>query len=281
VVSLRDGGGGDERRATRRVPIELAVGLTAAGGRRLAGRARNLSEGGLLVVLDGAPVVALGPAELELETVGASRCRVVRRGASGLHLALERPSPEAAERLRRVVRRVEEEDARFVEAAKGAGREMEAALAGALAAGRIDEAGLFDTDYAAVPGSEPRQFVTRFTALTDALFAPIQEAMLASSPRMAFCAAMDRNCFLPTHNRKFSHPQRPGDPVWNAANARNRRKFADRAGVCAARNRKEHLIQSYERDMGGGVVVSLKEVDVPLTVRGRHWGCLRVAYTLR
>jgi hypothetical protein len=281
VVSLR-GGAADERRAARRVPIELSVGL-AVGGRRMAGRTRNLSEGGLLVSLDGGSVVEPGPAELdlELETVGTCRCRVVRGGAAGLHLALERPSAEAAERLRHVVRRVEEEDARFVETAKRAKREMEAALEGALAAGRIDEAGLFDTDYIAVPGSEPRQFVTRFTALTDALFTPVQEAVLASSPRIVFCAAMDRNCYLPTHNRKFSHPQRAGDPVWNAANARNRRKFDDRAGVCAARNRREHLVQSYERDMGGGKIASLKEVDVPLTVGGRHWGCLRLAYTLR
>ena len=37
---------------------------------------------------------------------------------------------------------------------------------------------------------------------------------------LTFCASVDINGYLPVHNRRFSQPQRPGDPVWNAANAR-------------------------------------------------------------
>ena len=91
----------------------------------------------------------------------------------------------------------------------------------------------------------------------------------------------DRNAYLPTHNHVFAEPQRPGEPVWNAANCRNRRKFDDRAGLAAARNTKPVLLQSYQRDMGDGRLVMLKEVDAPVMVRGRHWGCLRLAYKLR
>ena len=29
--------------------------------------------------------------------------------------------------------------------------------------------------------------------------------------------------------------------------------------------------------MGGGTVVMLKEFDAPITVRGRHWGAMRLA----
>ena len=47
---------------------------------------------------------------------------------------------------------------------------------------------------------------------------------------MVFCATVDRNGYLPTHNRKFSQAQRPGDVVWNTANCRNRRVFNDRVG---------------------------------------------------
>jgi hypothetical protein len=54
--------------------------------------------------------------------------------------------------------------------------------------------------------------------------------------------------------------------------------FADRSGLAAARNTRSFLLQAYRRDMGGGQMVRLKEVDAPIMVRGRHWGNLRLAY---
>jgi hypothetical protein len=66
--------------------------------------------------------------------------------------------------------------------------------------------------------------------------------------------------------------------VWNAANCRNRRFFKDRAGITAARNTRELLMQTYDRNMGGVVTVTLKEIDVPIRIRDRHWGGLRLAF---
>jgi methyl-accepting chemotaxis protein len=93
--------------------------------------------------------------------------------------------------------------------------------------------------------------MTRFVGLTDRILPSIQEPLLASNRRIVFCAAVDRNGFLPTHNQKYSHPQ-GRDPVWNNANCRNRRIFSDRTGLAAARNQKPFLLQTYRRDMGGG-----------------------------
>ena len=70
---------------------------------------------------------------------------------------------------------------------------------------------------------------------------------------MIFCAAVDRNGYLPVHNRIYSQPQQPGDVAWNTAHCRNRRIFDDRAGLSAARNVRPYLIQNYPRDMGNGV----------------------------
>ncbi|MBV8166144.1 MAG: methyl-accepting chemotaxis protein [Alphaproteobacteria bacterium] len=153
------------------------------------------------------------------------------------------------------------------------GQLLEAALAG----GEIGEADLFDERYVEVPGSDPQQLTTRFVALTDRLLPPVQEAALTLDPSVVFCAAVDRNGYLPTHNRKFSQPQ-GADPVWNAANCRNRRLFADRVGLAAGRNRKPFLLQSYRRDMGGGNFVLMKDVSAPIMIGGRHWGALRLAY---
>jgi methyl-accepting chemotaxis protein len=136
---------------------------------------------------------------------------------------------------------------------------------------------LFSESYRPVPGTDPTQVVAPFTDLTDALFPPVQEAALAFDPKVVFCAAVDRNGYLPTHNRKFSQPQ-GRDPVWNAAHSRNRRIFADRVGLKAGRNTAPFLLQVYRRDMGGGEFRMMKDLSAPITVKGRHWGGLRLAY---
>ena len=90
------------------------------------------------------------------------------------------------------------------------------------------------------------------------------------------CAAIDRNGFIATHNKKFSQPQ-GNDVAWNTANSRNRRFFKDRTGLAAGQNTKPFLVQTYRRDMGGGNFVMMKDISAPITVRGRHWGGLRLA----
>ncbi|HJQ58196.1 MAG TPA: hypothetical protein VJ890_14910 [Vineibacter sp.] len=74
--------------------------------------------------------------------------------------------------------------------------------------------------------------------------------------------------------------QRPGDVAWNTANSRNRRIFNDPAGLAAGRNQRAYLVQTYVRDMGNGQHVIMREIDVPIRVRGRHWGGFRTAYKL-
>jgi len=107
-----------------------------------------------------------------------------------------------------------------------------------------------------------------------------QEAFLAKDKRMTFCAMVDRNGYLPVHNKIYSHPQRPGDIAWNTANSRNRRIFNDPAGLAAGHNQRAYLVQSYARDMGGGNTVMMREIDVPIRIQGRHWGGFRTAYKL-
>ena len=154
-----------------------------------------------------------------------------------------------------------------------------AALEEAITSGRIGFEALFDETYRPIPGTDPEQVSTAFTELTDALLPAIQESMLALDPRIVFCAAVDRNGYLPTHNAKFSQKQ-GGDPVWNNAHCRNRRLFNDRTGLRAARNREPFLLQTYRRDMGGGTFALMKDLSMPIVLRGRHWGALRLAYRI-
>lgn len=174
---------------------------------------------------------------------------------------------------------VETDDTPFVALVTEAAAGIAALFERALAAGETSMTDLFDETYVPVPGSDPAQVTTRFTALCDRLLPPVQEALLTRHPHIAFCAAVDRNGYLPTHNRKFSQPQRRGDTAWNTANCRNRRIFGDRTGLAAGRSVKPFLLQTYRRDMGGGRFVLMKDCSAPITVRGRHWGGFRMGYT--
>ncbi|HEV8390955.1 MAG TPA: methyl-accepting chemotaxis protein [Dongiaceae bacterium] len=148
----------------------------------------------------------------------------------------------------------------------------------AVERGEISLADLFDERYEPVAGTEPQQVLAKFTALTDRLLPPIQEGALELDPRVVFCVAIDRNGYLPTHNRKFSQAQRKGDVVWNTANCRNRRVFNDRVGLKAGRSEKPFVVQTYRRDMGGGNFALMKDASAPIIVKGRHWGGVRCGY---
>jgi methyl-accepting chemotaxis protein len=158
------------------------------------------------------------------------------------------------------------------ELAQGVGELFQAAVR----EGRIRESALFTHEYKPIPGTDPQQVTTPFTEFCDRCLPEIQEPMLQFDPAVVFCACVDVNGYLPTHNAKFAKPQ-GRDPVWNAANCRNRRIFDDRVGLSAGRNREPFLLQAYRRDMGDKTVM-MKDVSAPIFVNGRHWGGVRLAY---
>jgi methyl-accepting chemotaxis protein len=174
---------------------------------------------------------------------------------------------------------IETTDTPFIKAAQQAAALASALFEAAVTEGRVSIADLFDERYEPVAGSNPAQVMTRFVSLTDRVLPDVQEPVLGLDPRVVFCAAIDRNGFLPTHNRKFSQAQ-GADPVWNAANCRNRRMFNDRVGLAAGRNTKPFLLQTYRRDMGGGQFAQMKDVSAPVFVQGRHWGGVRIGYKI-
>jgi methyl-accepting chemotaxis protein len=123
------------------------------------------------------------------------------------------------------------------------------------------------------------QHRTRFLDVVEGILPNIQEPLLASDKRMVFCAAVDRNGYLPVHNKIYSQPQRPGELIWNTANCRNRRIFDDRAGLSAGRVVRPYLIQNYPRQMGDRVDM-MWEIGAPIRVFGKQWGGFRTAYKL-
>ena len=175
---------------------------------------------------------------------------------------------------------VETVDSPYITAVKEVAALISGIFAAAVRDRKISEADLFDERYVEIPQSDPKQHMTKFVGFTDQVLPPLQEPVLTLSRAVVFCAAIDRNGFIPTHNLKFSEQQKLGDPAWNAKHCRNRRIFDDRVGLAAGQSQRPFLLQAYRRDMGNGEFRMMKDVSAPITVNGRHWGGLRLAYLI-
>lgn len=172
---------------------------------------------------------------------------------------------------------LETEDTPFIRAVTDAAAQIGALLEDAVRSNAVSMADLFDEAYRPIAGTNPAQHTTRFVDLADRLFPQVQERVLEGHAKAVFCIAVDRNGYVATHNKVYCNPQR-GDLAWDTANSRYRRIFNDRTGLASARNERPFLLQTYRRDMGGGKFVMLKEAAAPITVNGRHWGGLRLAF---
>jgi methyl-accepting chemotaxis protein len=278
TVVLRQSDVGDRRRHDR-WPVEIAATIVTAAG-ILPARTVDVSEGGmLLAVADPEAFQAGALFRAEVTGVGAVELRCVAVSSLGLHCEAVKMDGVARAALDALVAgQRRSEDARIARAQDAAAR-ISRALEDAVQAGQVRLDALFATAYEPIAGSDPPQFTIPALPTLERILPDIQEPLLASDPAMVFCAAVDRNAYLPVHNKVYSQPQRPGETAWNTANCRNRRIFDDRAGLAAARNTRPFLVQAYARDMGGKTVM-MKEVDAPIRVMNRHWGGFRTAYKM-
>ena len=267
-------------RKRERLPCNLKIEIQTARGPIAA----SVYEISLESILIGGPEAETLPLNQTLnatvESIGACRIRTGERSKAGVQAGFERPDAELTEKIEDRLWSIHDENTEFVTRAMEAGTALTRIFEGAVESGAISIDDMFDTDYVEIPGTNPVQHRTRILDWADRALPPFQEAFLAKDPRMVFCVMIDRNGYLPVHNKIYSHPQRPGDVAWNTANSRNRRIFNDPAGLAAGRNQRAYLIQSYARDMGNGKTVMMREIDVPVRVDGRHWGGFRTAYKL-
>ncbi len=267
-----------DRRRHERLPCGVAVTVEHAG-QFIASTSMDLGAAGVCVMLEQNTSIGAGArCNLHLENIGRIEARVVARSAHGLHLHFERINPDVRAQVEAKLAALREENVEFIDRAMRAAAEISSRLDALLAEGRLSRDELFDTDYLPIEGTNPPQFRTKYLDLFEQTLVDILESYRALDRRMAFCIVVDRNGYIPVHNRDYSHPQRPNDPAWNLSHSRNRLIFDTRAGLCAARNTRPYLVQTNPRPMGGGVVVMMKEFTSPVRAGGRHWGGLRMVY---
>ena len=280
AVLLRRGEA-DERRRKQTLPCQLAIEVQPSSGGKITALVYEISSEQLLIGgPDASRLRANDVATVVLQDVGECRLRIGEPTKAGVTARFQSPSAELREKIEDKLWALQDENIEYVTRAMDAGVALTGIFEDGVTSGAISTDDMFDVDYVEIPGTTPTQYRTRILDWADRALPPFQEAFLAKDPRMAFCVMIDRNGYLPVHNRIYSQPQRPGDVAWNTANSRNRRIFNDPAGLAAGRNRRSYLIQSYARDMGNGNTVMMREIDVPICVGGRHWGGFRTAYKL-
>lgn len=277
TMMIRQNALGDRRKHDR-LPIKLA-GKIDLRGQDIRVETRDICEGGVLLTVDGpCPLHENSRATLHLDRLGRVDIDVVGHTENGFHCSFVAPDAAFKDALQSTIAEIHRKFEAYVERAQDGANRIATAMTELVDTSSLSMDALFDTNYAPIEGTDPVQVETQSVAKLEHVLPQIQEDILGTDSKMAFCAAVDRNGYLPVHNKIYSQPQRPEDPGWNAANSRNKRIFDDRAGLSAARNSRPFLIQTYARDMGNGNIVWMTEVDAPIYIQGRHWGGFRTAY---
>jgi methyl-accepting chemotaxis protein len=147
-----------------------------------------------------------------------------------------------------------------------------------LAAKELPPEKLFSFLYYPIPNTDPPKFNTDYDRLADREgpggFVDIQEQAYNRSPNViVYTVTVDKNGYLPTHNRRYSMPL-TGNLASDLVNNRTKRIFNDKTGLAAAQNSAPFLIQIYQRDTGE----TMADLSVPITVQGKHWGAIRIGY---
>ncbi|MGB6437414.1 MAG: methyl-accepting chemotaxis protein [Bradyrhizobium sp.] len=269
-----------DRRKREPLPCNLKIEIDAPQG-KIAAAVYEISLENILIGGPEATKVPLNQTlSVTIEDIGACKIRSGERSSAGVQANFMTNDAALTEKIEDKLWSIHDENTEFVTRAMEAGVQLREIFDHGVSSGAIPIDAMFDANYVEISGSNPPQHRTRILDWADRALPSFQEAFLAKDPRMVFCVAIDRNGYLPVHNKIYSHPQRAGDVAWNTAHSRNRRIFNDTAGLAAGRNQRTYLIQSYARDMGNGKTVMMREIDVPIRVQGRHWGGFRTAYKL-
>ena len=168
------------------------------------------------------------------------------------------------------------DDTPFILKAQEAMRAIQTAVERGIDSGEIGLEDVFDRDYKLIEGTNPSQYESRFCDFADKYVRPVLDRVKASDDRLIGSAITDVNGYLPTHLSERSHEPGP-DPVWNDAHCRNKRIFMDDTTGAAIVSEKPAMLATYRMELGEKNI-PVKNVFVPLWIKGRRWGNYELAY---
>jgi len=266
-----------DRRKHDRLPCETPITLHLPGG-PAHGRTVDLSEGGLLATFDGVGTFPTGTVlDASITGIGAVTVRVAHCSSEGLHFAFMRIDEREHRALDDQLTAIREENSVLATRAIKIAGQISAEFEKLVSSGRITFDDLFDNNYVPIEGTDPVQYSTRFLHLMEQVLPPIQNPVYEANPNMTLCSAIDRNGYIPVHRPKHSHPQRPGEPLWNERNCRNRRIYDDPMRLTGARSTRPYTIHQFRHERDDKTML-IRSVAAPIRVFGKHWGAIRTTY---
>jgi methyl-accepting chemotaxis protein len=137
----------------------------------------------------------------------------------------------------------------------------------------ITEDRLFARLYFPIAKTDPQKYATPYDTLADRDLVGPEDKMLARTTTLLYAIVTDSNGYVPAHNTRFAQPL-TDNVEHNYINNRTKRMLGDAASLLAARNEQHYLIQRTRLETGDVTY----DLSVPVSVRGKHWGCVRIGY---
>lgn len=197
----------------------------------------------------------------------------------GAHKRMGELEMTASEMFDRIVQAgLSPEDSAMVEKAQGIAAEIAELTEIALTAGELNEAAVFDQDYLPVPGSNPPLFRTKLSDWSDDHWRPIFEATKANDPRVIASACTDTKGFIPTQMSDYSR-EPTGDLAHDTRYCRNGRIILEAIDKKAKESIAPYMMAVYRQEGDGETYRVVRNVYIPLMIKGRRWGDLELAYS--
>ena len=169
-------------------------------------------------------------------------------------------------------------DSVLVEQAQAAAREIAELTEAALGNGSLREGELFDREYREIPGSDPKRFANRLMPWADRNWRPVFDRITGSDPQIMAVACTDMNGHLPTHLSELSR-EPTGNKAHDTKYCRNGRMILDAIDRKAKASTEPYMMAVYRQEGDGRSYKVVRNVYVPLTIAGRRWGDLELAYS--
>jgi methyl-accepting chemotaxis protein len=175
------------------------------------------------------------------------------------------------------------QDTAFVELALEQAARITAFTETTIDKGGLSLDALFDQNLVPIEGSIPLRYRTSFTDWADANWRPIFDEISGMRDEILTSICTSSKGFLPTHMTRFSATP-TGDFAHDNRYCRNGRLFFEGVDVIAKASEQDYMMAVYRHTGASSgsnkAEAVVRNVYVPLRIKGRRWGDLEIAYIL-
>jgi len=142
---------------------------------------------------------------------------------------------------------------------------------------------IFDENYqliteGALAGSKIPKYHTSYDRFLDQWIQDIEDTFLLDN-MVVYAVLIDRNGYLPTHNRRYSKSL-SGNPELDRVNNRTKRIFDDPVAIAAARHGADAPDTVFKQVSYRDTGTPIWDISAPVFIKGKHWGAFRIGFSI-